>query len=239
MIDFVQDDDRLRDERKKAKKNKDKYVGLSSDAMGFRGSGSRGSGFGSSFDSAGSSSGGGGGGGNGSSGNWRDKFQSPGPSGFRDQHSDEEGNSRGPSPENDVNEFRDEDNHNDNNYSPAPSQPNSFSGTGNKFSDSTTSTTAKATINSSRPTSTSSSSAVRQQQQSKTTSTARPKKTIDLGAAATYAAASSLQNKQNPVGNFASPSKKQTPNNVNLFDTTRYNHLEMIQIVLYIPHSQY
>ena len=203
MIDFVQDDDRLRDERKKAKKNKDKYVGMSSDAMGFRGS--RGSGFGSSFDSGGSSSGGGGG-----SSGWRDKFQSSGPSGFRDQQSDEEGNSRGPSPDNDVNEFRDEDN--DNNYSPAPSQPNSFSGT-NKFSDSTT-TTAKATTNSSRPTSTSSSSAARNQQQSKTTSTARPKKTIDLGAAATYAA------KQKP-GTFSSPSKKQTPNNINLFDATR------------------
>ncbi|KAK6621985.1 hypothetical protein RUM44_001792 [Polyplax serrata] len=32
LIDFIQDDDRLREERKKAKKNKDKYVGLSSDA---------------------------------------------------------------------------------------------------------------------------------------------------------------------------------------------------------------
>lgn len=31
MIDFIQDDDRLRDERKKSKKNKDKYVGLSSE----------------------------------------------------------------------------------------------------------------------------------------------------------------------------------------------------------------
>lgn len=39
LIDFIQDDDRLRDERKKAKKNKDKYIGMSSDAMG--GSGSR------------------------------------------------------------------------------------------------------------------------------------------------------------------------------------------------------
>uniref|UniRef100_A0A023F1V1 Putative equilibrative nucleoside transporter protein n=1 Tax=Triatoma infestans TaxID=30076 RepID=A0A023F1V1_TRIIF len=37
LIDFIQDDDKLRDERKKAKKNKDKYVGLSSDAMGLRG----------------------------------------------------------------------------------------------------------------------------------------------------------------------------------------------------------
>ncbi|KAG7160931.1 telomere length regulation protein TEL2-like [Homarus americanus] len=38
LIDFIQDDNRLREERKKAKKNKDKYVGVSSDSMGFRGS---------------------------------------------------------------------------------------------------------------------------------------------------------------------------------------------------------
>ncbi|CAJ1058192.1 clathrin interactor 1a isoform X2 [Xyrichtys novacula] len=37
LVDFVQDDDRLRDERKKAKKNKDKYVGVSSESMGSRG----------------------------------------------------------------------------------------------------------------------------------------------------------------------------------------------------------
>ncbi|XP_066588459.1 telomere length regulation protein TEL2 homolog isoform X2 [Prorops nasuta] len=36
LIDFIQDDDKLREERKKAKKNKDKYVGLSSEAMGLR-----------------------------------------------------------------------------------------------------------------------------------------------------------------------------------------------------------
>ena len=28
LMDFIQDDDKLRDERKKAKKNKDKYIGL-------------------------------------------------------------------------------------------------------------------------------------------------------------------------------------------------------------------
>jgi epsin len=33
LIDFIQDDDKLREERKKAKKNKDKYIGMSSDAM--------------------------------------------------------------------------------------------------------------------------------------------------------------------------------------------------------------
>ena len=31
IIDFVQDDDRLREERKKAKANRDKYVGVGSD----------------------------------------------------------------------------------------------------------------------------------------------------------------------------------------------------------------
>uniref|UniRef100_A0A3P9BP00 Clathrin interactor 1a n=1 Tax=Maylandia zebra TaxID=106582 RepID=A0A3P9BP00_9CICH len=36
MVEFVQDDDRLREERKKAKKNKDKYIGVSSDSMGYR-----------------------------------------------------------------------------------------------------------------------------------------------------------------------------------------------------------
>lgn len=43
MLEFIQDDDRLREERKKAKKNKDKYVGMSSDMSSFRGSGGGGS----------------------------------------------------------------------------------------------------------------------------------------------------------------------------------------------------
>ncbi|CAH0395557.1 unnamed protein product [Bemisia tabaci] len=34
LIEFIQDDEKLREERKKAKKNKDKYVGMSSDGMG-------------------------------------------------------------------------------------------------------------------------------------------------------------------------------------------------------------
>ncbi|XP_028322723.1 clathrin interactor 1-like isoform X1 [Gouania willdenowi] len=34
MVEFIQDDDRLREERKKAKKNKDKYIGVSSDSVG-------------------------------------------------------------------------------------------------------------------------------------------------------------------------------------------------------------
>ncbi|XP_054611171.1 clathrin interactor 1-like [Dunckerocampus dactyliophorus] len=40
MVEFIQDDDRLREERKKAKKNKDKYIGVSSDSMGGGGGGS-------------------------------------------------------------------------------------------------------------------------------------------------------------------------------------------------------
>ena len=43
MVDFIQDDDKLREERKKAKKNKDKYVGMSNDTMGM-GMGYRGGG---------------------------------------------------------------------------------------------------------------------------------------------------------------------------------------------------
>ena len=36
LIDFIQDDDRLRDERKKAKKNKDKYIGMANDVGGLK-----------------------------------------------------------------------------------------------------------------------------------------------------------------------------------------------------------
>uniref|UniRef100_A0A3P8WX98 Clathrin interactor 1a n=1 Tax=Cynoglossus semilaevis TaxID=244447 RepID=A0A3P8WX98_CYNSE len=36
LVEFVQDDDKLREERKKAKKNKDKYIGVSSDSMSYR-----------------------------------------------------------------------------------------------------------------------------------------------------------------------------------------------------------
>ncbi|KAF6209130.1 hypothetical protein GE061_014874 [Apolygus lucorum] len=54
LIDFIQDDDKLREERKKAKKNKDKYIGLSSDAMGLKGIGER-------WENSGGGGGGGGG----------------------------------------------------------------------------------------------------------------------------------------------------------------------------------
>lgn len=42
LMDFIQDDEKLREERKKAKKNKDKYIGMSSDvaSMKFGGIGS-------------------------------------------------------------------------------------------------------------------------------------------------------------------------------------------------------
>lgn len=39
LIEFIQDDDRLREERKKAKKNKDKYIGMSSDGITMSGFG--------------------------------------------------------------------------------------------------------------------------------------------------------------------------------------------------------
>uniref|UniRef100_T1E7P2 Putative clathrin interactor 1 n=1 Tax=Anopheles aquasalis TaxID=42839 RepID=T1E7P2_ANOAQ len=61
LIDFIQDDDRLREERKKAKKNKDKYIGMSSEAMG----GLR----------YGGSGGGGGGGGGSEYGSYRDSYE--------------------------------------------------------------------------------------------------------------------------------------------------------------------
>ena len=79
MLEFVQDDDRLRDERKKAKKNKDKYIGMSSDAMGFRSGGG-----GGGFDEGGwkgfdRSSGGGGGSGGGTTGRWDAPSDDEGP----------------------------------------------------------------------------------------------------------------------------------------------------------------
>ncbi|XP_059208348.1 clathrin interactor 1-like isoform X2 [Centropristis striata] len=49
MVEFIQDDDRLREERKKAKKNKDKYIGVSSDSMGGGGGGVGGGGGGGSI----------------------------------------------------------------------------------------------------------------------------------------------------------------------------------------------
>ena len=36
LIDLIQDDDRLRDDRKKAKKNKDKYIGMSNESMDYK-----------------------------------------------------------------------------------------------------------------------------------------------------------------------------------------------------------
>jgi hypothetical protein len=32
LVEFVQDDDRIRDERKKAKNNRDKYIGMSNES---------------------------------------------------------------------------------------------------------------------------------------------------------------------------------------------------------------
>ncbi|KAH8326205.1 hypothetical protein KR067_003345, partial [Drosophila pandora] len=73
LIDFIQDDDRLREERKKAKKNKDKYIGMSSDAMGMRSGGYSGY------------SGGGGGGGSGGGYNDGDYRSSRGDNWYSDK----------------------------------------------------------------------------------------------------------------------------------------------------------
>ena len=167
MIDFVQDDERLRDERKKAKKNKDKYVGMSSESTS--GSGFRSKGFGG-FETG--SGGGGSGGGNGS---WKDDWNrsNSNPSGFRD-HSDDDG-SRGPSP--DVAEFRDEDH----DYSPTSSNTSKKG----QFSDSVTATATPPTLSSlssSRPSTATSSKSGAVQSKNKPV-----KKPIDLGAAANLA----------------------------------------------------
>ncbi|XP_073815793.1 clathrin interactor lqfR isoform X3 [Musca autumnalis] len=69
LIDFIQDDDRLREERKKAKKNKDKYIGMSSDVMGMR-------------------SGGYGGGGGFSDGGWRTSRSDHGDNWYSDSRGD-------------------------------------------------------------------------------------------------------------------------------------------------------
>lgn len=82
MLEFIQDDERLREERKKAKKNKDKYVGMSSDALGFR-------------------SGGGGGGG------WDNGWKSSSISGGRFDSEDDDKTSEQSAPG--ISEFKDDD----------------------------------------------------------------------------------------------------------------------------------
>lgn len=89
MIEFIQDDDRLREERKKAKKNKDKYVGMSNSSMGYKSGGG-------GFDS-----------------HWKDRWPSGSGGGratgggFKDL-SDEEDTYRR-SPDIDVPEFKDDE----------------------------------------------------------------------------------------------------------------------------------
>ena len=39
LIEFIQDDEKLREERKKAKKNKDKFIGMSNEGVGTKGFG--------------------------------------------------------------------------------------------------------------------------------------------------------------------------------------------------------
>jgi len=201
MIEFIQDDDRLREARKKAKKNKDKYVGMSSDSMGMK---SRGIG---SFDSGRGSTGGGwrdsdfGGGGSGggrgsTGGGWRD-------------HSDDDAGSRGGSPDHDVPEFRDDDN----DFTPVPQGPLP---TSSKFSDNAVESKAPTKVT--LPAAATASSKANN----------KPKKTIDLGAAAAFAATASsttttTQAKPKPQSNIdlfgdQEPVQQQPPSkSVNLF----------------------
>jgi len=191
MIEFIQDDDRLREARKKAKKNKDKYVGMSSDAMGMRSS--RGIG---GFDSGSRGSTGGGwrdsdfgGGGRGSTGGgWQD-------------HSDDDAGSRGGSP--DVPEFKDDDN----DFTPVSQGPSS-----SKFTDNESKAPTKVTL----PAKASAPAAK---------SSNKPKKTIDLGAAAAFAGTAATQEKpkaqSNTIDLFGDqePVQQQPPSksSVNLF----------------------
>ncbi|XP_065924451.1 clathrin interactor 1 isoform X7 [Magallana gigas] len=69
LVDFIQDDERLREERKKAKKNRDKYIGMSGDSYS---SSSR---YSDRYDEEPASTGGGGGGGNVSSNSGRSKYR--------------------------------------------------------------------------------------------------------------------------------------------------------------------
>ncbi|XP_065347099.1 telomere length regulation protein TEL2 homolog isoform X1 [Cloeon dipterum] len=164
LIDFVQDDDRLREERKKAKKNKDKYIGMSSDSMGMR------------F--------GGGGGWEDSSSSWGGMGTGGGGGGRRDQseYSDWGGGGGGNNKNSDR--FSDEGEHNDSDSDvPSPRQreksskneykdsesldsPEKMSHSGNGFKSPLPSKNAPTTK---QPTST------------------RNIKKVDLGAAATFA----------------------------------------------------
>lgn len=69
LVDFIQDDERLREERKKAKKNRDKYIGMSGDSYS---SSSR---YSDRYDEEPASTGGGGGGGSVSSNSGRSKYR--------------------------------------------------------------------------------------------------------------------------------------------------------------------
>jgi len=163
MIDFVQDDDRLRDERKKAKKNKDKYIGMSSDSQGSFGKG------------------GGGGGGGGFDTNWKDfdrgggssgstggKWQTParGKSDFQDSDEEDKTSEKGEAA--DVAEFKDDDSF------PAKKSPQSAMPRKPSFGAAdhvSAVANGKAGVRAAKP-----------------TAAARPRKTIDLGAAANLGA---------------------------------------------------
>lgn len=160
MIDFIQDDDRLRDERKKAKKNKDKYIGMSSDSQGSFGKGGGGGGFDTNwkdFDRGGGSSGGG------TGGKWQ--VPSRGKSDFQDSDEEDKTSEKGEAA--DVAEFKDDDSF------PAKKSPSTA--LPRKPSVGAADNVANGKVGGVRAT-------------KPTGGTARPRKTIDLGAAANLGA---------------------------------------------------
>uniref|UniRef100_A0A1I8N0H8 ENTH domain-containing protein n=1 Tax=Musca domestica TaxID=7370 RepID=A0A1I8N0H8_MUSDO len=164
LIDFIQDDDRLREERKKAKKNKDKYIGMSSDVMGMR-------------------SGGYGGGGGFSDGGWRTSRSDHGDNWYSD--------SRGDRYEDDDVQYEGEKEFSDSD-SPSPRRSYRYNDRASP-ADIATETKPPGNISMNiRPAKSSSSNApttvgpVTKQPQNKTTPAVGGAKKIDMGAAANF-----------------------------------------------------
>lgn len=190
LLDFIQDDDRLREERKKAKKNKDKYIGMSSDAMGFRGS----RGFDTGWTEKWPSSGGGGGIGGGPTSISR--------SGFRD-HSPEfedDGYRETTATPPAIDDFKDDD---DGFSLPSNSSRGGLGSPTPPISN----TITRQPVVKSPPTFTSKPPA----------KVSKPRKPIDLGAAATYAqnAALAKPSASKPASQTAAPP---APKNTQLLD---------------------
>ncbi|XP_020813632.1 clathrin interactor 1 isoform X2 [Drosophila serrata] len=190
LIDFIQDDDRLREERKKAKKNKDKYIGMSSDAMGMRSGGYSGY------------SGGGGGGGSGGYNDGGDYRSSRGDNWYSDKN-------------NDKDRYEDDDTHYDgeregsDSDSPSPRRNYRYN---DRASPAEVASEAKpSSLNMNIRSKTVSSPVSKQPTSTAATKPAASQKKIDLGAAASFG-------KPAPGGaaGIHSPTHRDTPTSVDL-----------------------